>query len=91
MEHLRLNPQSRIFALDQGHIGWMGWDAGTEAAVATYNLIASIVASFTGKEIPVDALYPLPGESRIRKPDDEPAAPTIAEFSLGAFHKFMYG
>lgn len=77
INHLLLMPQSRIFAIEQGHIGWMGWDVNTSILASQHNLIASLVGGFS-KDVDVKSLLVrAPGE------DEEPEPmtfPTIAEW-----------
>lgn len=93
INHLSLTPQSRVYALEQGDIEWMGWDVNTLVAVRTHDLIASLIAGLS-KDIDAETLrFRLPGEADplLPQPTEELTFPTIAEFSAAMFSEFMYG
>ena len=84
IENLVLNPQSRVYAIRQGSMEWLGWDATTSAVVRLHNLVAVLISAF-GKDIDLSELW-------MDAPDGAPEAEqfaTIAEFNEAAFIKFM--
>lgn len=86
INHLTLMPQSRIYAIEQGHIGWMGWDVNTSILASQHNLIASLVGGLSKGVDVKSLLVRAPGE------DEEPEPmqfPTIAEWIARGEAHFM--
>lgn len=77
INHLTINPQSRIFALEQGDLDWKGWDAATSIAASTHNMLAMFIAGFAKEgDVDLDALLVrYPGED-----DTTPPATTEIRF-----------
>ena len=90
VEHLVLNPQSRVFALRGGTPELQGWDAATVIAARTHNLIAGLVAGLAGGDVKMaDLTIDYPGSTSAEAEPERQM--TLAEFSVGAFTEFMYG
>ncbi|MBQ9917353.1 MAG: hypothetical protein IJO71_09155 [Microbacterium sp.] len=89
VDQLILMPQSRIYAIEQGDIEWIGWDTNTSILASLHNLVASVVAGLSSNTDVETLLVHLPGDRD--KPVAEETFPTIAEFSARAFTEFMYG
>lgn len=93
-EHLKLNPRSRVFAMASGGMQYKDWTPTTEATAAVYDALVSLIHGLGGGEGDPPR-FPRP-ESATRgvadqSSTDEIPFPTIAEFSLAGFAKFMYG
>lgn len=88
--HLRLNPRSRVYAIDRGDLGWKDWGPAAEIAAARYDQTTALFAGLGGKEFDPSFAYPRPGEAAARAKEPELVAPTIAEFSVSGFMKFMH-
>lgn len=79
INHLTLMPSSRIYAIEQGDIEWMGWDVNASIAASTHNLIASLIAGLS-KGIKVeDLMFKTPAADK----PVEVTYPTIAAFLAG--------
>jgi hypothetical protein len=93
--HLRLNPRSRVYAIDKGDMGWKDWTPATEILAARFDQTIAMFAGLGGKDIDPRRLWPRPGTpaaaAAASDVDPELVAPTIAEFSVGGFMKSIYG
>lgn len=90
VNHLILMPQSRIYALEQGDMEWIGWDTNTSILASLHNLVATVVGGMSKGTDVEKLLIRAPGESETT-PVEEETFPTIAEFSARYFTEFMYG
>lgn len=77
IEHLRLEPTSRVSAIDSGDLDWMGWDTSAHIQASMHNWIVRLIAGLSKGMSAEDFI--------IRTPDseDEPQVlqfETIADF-----------
>lgn len=78
IEHLWIMPQSRIWALEQGDIEFMGWDTKTTILASHHNLFVQLLAGLS-KDMDAESLMiRIPGEP---EPESELTFPTLAAFA----------
>jgi len=89
IEHLALNPHSRVFAIRGGTPELQGWDATTVINARTHNLIAALIGGLGGQDM-TDMLIDYPGSKNV-----EPEPQNLAEFIRrhvdgGGLNDFLY-
>jgi hypothetical protein len=72
IEHLAIMPRSRIAALEQGDLEWMGWDGSQSIAASTHNWIVRLICGLSKVD---------PDPHLIRTPGAEEEQPTELTFS----------
>lgn len=82
IEHLAIMPESRVYAIEQGDLAWMGWDTNTTILASTHNLIAHLIAGLSKGVDVKDLLIETPGGPEEPKVT-EISFPTIADFIAG--------
>lgn len=93
INHLTLMSNSRIYALEQGDIEWMGWDTNTSVLASLHNHVVRLIGGLSNaedKDVEPLMIRP-PGGGGEDQPVAEETFPTIAEFSARMFTEFMYG
>lgn len=78
-------PNSRTFAIKGGTDELKGWDTLTVISARTHNLIAALLQGLSNGKKQDGIFIDFP-----RKPE-EPQLKTLADFSVTAFNRFMFG